>query len=455
MKRPVTLLIALLCIAMLACQPTPKSDIVIGLGARAIQPNEAYVLRDSLVSIPSHWTAEPLALRDGSVIITVDAEISYPNLDKIAIPEVVPEAIDVQVLERLLGLFRDGVKIKLNPQDEDFTARATKSEIEQEIREATELLNIIDNAIGTGKTEEQIVQMRAEQEKHIASLQEAYRTAPDDSEVQYPSCDDLLSLPLMQAELIDAGGKKFGEMQLQACGRDNDDKRQSQFYISADRGKPICSEPITSGADAMCVGNELLGRLGLSDEYVVVSVDEGWAGIWVNLGRYYKGLSYCPLVSPALQWDSSFNLPWHDETLRLCVDRKTEYSDGLTLRAAGWYGRSRPVSDITENAVLFDFSNIQAQALQSLKNNYAWLSAEIKNREIAINRISLGYRRVPIKDTKSRYMLIPVWTFQGVITETLIQDDGSILDPSPRDFPQQVILILSALDGSVLYNYAG
>ena len=436
-----------------ACQPTPKQDIVVGAGNAEVRQKDAYLLADTLATVPGKWQIAPVLFGEGRVSVSIDAEIVYPNIDKIAVPEVAAEAIDVQVLERLMGLFRDGVKIKLYPQDDDLAPKATKQEIVQMMQEVSDALSAADRI--EGKTEEELAYIREDLEAHLSDLQKSYNDAPDASEIQYCSFAELAYLPAVKADLVDTSDKKFGELFLQACGRDEDDKRRSQLYINAERGRAICSEPITMAEDATQVAQEMLAVLALSEVYAIVSVDEGPAGFWVNFGRHYKKLCNSPLVSAEIAWDSSFNLPWQDETMRICLDRKTEESEGITLRAASWYGNSRIVSDITENAVLLPFSEVQEQALQSLKNNYAWLPNDVQSREIMITKISLGYKRVSIKESENRYMLIPVWTFQGSIMDTNVMDDGSVRDPYPHDFPQQVLMVLSAIDASLLYRYAG
>lgn len=454
MKRIIRIFVILCCLGLTACQQSPQNDIVVQKQDAFLQTQEDYLLSDTLSLVPTHWNTEAMLLADGKVEIIFHASVEYPSVDRIAIPEVAAEAIDVHVLESLLTLFRDGVRIKLNPQAGDFSAVQTKQEIEQEMYEVTSQLEELDllSPAADGNMEE-IENARTALIDRFLMLQEAYKTAPDESEVQYPSYEELNALPSVQTELLDAVGETFGEMYIQTCGGDGEDKRQSQFYLSADRGKAISEEPIRTIVDALHIGEALLSQLGLSEQYAVVSANEGPFGFGINFGRVYKGLSYSPLVNAEIQRDRDFNLTWRDERLELILDRETEFSEGRALRAASWYGNSRIVSDIVDNVQLIPFAELQEHALQSFKNQFAWLPGDVHSRRVEIMRVSLGYKRIAMKGTRNRYIMIPVWTFQGSIMDCIYLEDGTIAAPHAATFPEQVILILSALDGSILYYY--
>jgi hypothetical protein len=86
-----------------------------------------------------------------------------------------------------------------------------------------------------------------------------------------------------------------------------------------------------------------------------------------------------------------------------------------------------------------------------MKSSYFWMGEGVVSAEITVTRVSLGYYRVPMKDAQNRYTLIPAWTFEGTRT-TVEQSDGTDgVFVHENDLPNNVLLIVSGVDGSLLY----
>jgi hypothetical protein len=244
-------------------------------------------------------------------------------------------------------------------------------------------------------------------------------------------------------------------MEIDTCAEDKADRRYSQMclYMTRDayNNRPVSDTPLVSVEDAMCVTEELLCQLGLTDYAVVdaaIPQNEYW--LMVFCGRRYKGMSYSPAVDEPLHIMSDYRIEWPDERIQLNFVR-----GNCVIGYADWRGPGRIVRDIDENVPILDFADIQNYAEQALKNNFAWRADDIVSTQIMINKISLGYKRVPMKDSPNRYMLIPAWTFQGTLQNEVKNDFDEGTSFPIAGPPNNAILVLSAIDGSLLYCYSG
>jgi hypothetical protein len=137
-------------------------------------------------------------------------------------------------------------------------------------------------------------------------------------------------------------------------------------------------------------------------------------------------------------------MPWPNEMLLVSFAKQ----EGRT--SVSYVCPSEFVGEIG-SAELLPFSEIQSQFEKNMKASYSWFDESTLSADISVCRISLGYYRVPLKDQVNRYAMIPAWTFEGTrMTETK-SDDGTGTFLSQDDLPNNVLMIISGLDGSLLY----
>ena len=103
------------------------------------------------------------------------------------------------------------------------------------------------------------------------------------------------------------------------------------------------------------------------------------------------------------------------------------------------------------SAELLSFAEIQSQFEKNMKASYSWFDESTLSADISVCRISLGYYRVPLKDQVNRYAMIPAWTFEGTRMMETKSDDSTGTFLSQDDLPNNVLMIISGLDGSLLY----
>lgn len=438
MKR---ILVLLLSLALLACVPTPEEEFIVNKGDTppTVQQGEADdALAEILRTVPAEWN-DTFSFRDGTVSVTVSATVSVPEVSRFPIVEVKPAAVDPQIAARLLYKLIPGGSLRIS----DHGGQAYSVEdVDQWIEEVRQQL---------AHTGEMSFDSDADRDAYIetqnAELERlfAMRGSAVSGTVTSLDAYELIGrYGAMECRVLDANGMECANFMWKPQSADTQDKRESVLHI--DSMTPACGlldHGVQSADEAKTAADALIEEIGLSGRYACVSVMDGHNTVRCYYAPQYQGIASSSFAETAINV-KSYSAPWPNEMLLICFymgDGRTTVSFVCPSETVGELG----------SAALLPFPDIQAQFAKSMKASYAWLDESTVSAEITVSRISLGYYRVPMKDHPNRYEMIPAWTFEGSRTTREKSDGGAETFESANDLPNNVLMILSGIDGSLLY----
>ncbi len=433
------LIVLLVVLLLVACQPTPEQEVVINkadpqMSAAETDPKIA----ETLAAVPKGWQAS-FSLRDGTVNVQVDAAIETPDIDRFPIVEVVPAPIDPQIAAQLLYKLIPGGAIRIS----DHGGQAYSLEdIDQWIEEVkNQIEHTSEMTFDSVEERDAYINM---QDAELERLFDLRKTAESGKVEMLKDYELLGKYGAMECRILDADSRECANFMWKPQSADEQDKRESILHI--DSLTPTCGlldHGVESPEEARTAADKLIREIGLSDRYVCVSVEDRGSNIVCCYGVQYGGIASSPLTETIIDV-GSYRAPWSNEALTVCLNKhegRTSVSLACPSTIAGEIG----------NANLLPFSEIQTQFEQNMKAAYSWLDEGTLSAAITVDRITLGYYRVPQKDCPDRYMLIPAWTFLGTRTTEEPSDTGSGTYLCENDLPNRVLMILSGLDGSLLY----
>ena len=439
MKR--IIILCLICTLLLACVPTPEEEYVVNKGDKPPTVRQGEMddqIQGILNAVPAEWN-DTFSFRDGTVSVTVSAKISVPEVLRFPIVEVKPAAIDPQIAAKLLYKLIPGGSLRIS----DHGGQAYSVEdVDQWIEEVKQMLS---------HTSEMSFDSDADRDAYIDTqnaelerLFEMRQSAVSGTVTSLDAYELIGRYGAMECHVLDANGLECANFMWKPQSGDTQDKRESVLHIGSIT--PACGlldHGVQSAEEAKLTADTLIEGIGLSDRYACVSVMDGHNTVRCYYAPAYNGIASSPFTETAID-ANAYGAPWPNEMLLVCFYKW----DGRTT--VSYVCPSEIVSELG-NAALLPFSDIQAQFEKSMKATYSWLDESTISAEIAVNRISLGYFRIPMKDHPNRYTLIPVWTFEGSRTTREKADGGAEPFDNANDLPNNVLMILSGIDGSLLY----
>lgn len=449
--RKVFIIALAVCILLSACQPTPEEEAVIdngsALAADAVSGMDTdFDLTAMLEAVPERWNAE-LSMRDGLVNIKIGADIDFPEVSAIPIVRVTPASFELEKLEAVVALLGgEGAYLAMPPQNSEGYALPAPEDYEKWIADITATLQKFAKEYD-GSYPEEIAAHVAELEAERKRLTEALAAYDGEEARKVEDYESLSGTFQFEAYIMDENGDRMMKIQVGLRGRPQDDVRECVIYASK-QSAPVVDEPIGSLEDAVEAGARVLEALGIAGNYSLSSIAGGEEAYDLSYGRAYKGIAYSPLVNKRIVFESEYSPAWVDERLRFGF---TTGSDRLNY--FHWWGYGHTGEELSANAELCGFDEIQAACEKHLTSVFSWRPEEIATTDIEIDRISLGYMRVKLQNATGGYAMIPAWTFQGRITNTYRDGFGYIPDlPAKELLADNVVLVLSALDGGLIYS---
>ena len=126
-----------------------------------------------------------------------------------------------------------------------------------------------------------------------------------------------------------------------------------------------------------------------------------------------------------------------------------------------WYGPSQITETLTNNVELLSFDKIQHIFRQHIVIQEIWHNDEnIKSTSINIDNIKLGMMRIKSPDSKTGYLLVPVWDFFGNSAMTFKDSSGreALLNKNEELILNEYgysFLTINAIDGSIIDRSLG
>ena len=425
--RLLWLILSTLCLLM-ACQPTPEAEPVIGRGQTPVfeTANGAYPA-ETLPAERLQYTKD----RNGLKLI-VDAEVVLPDTAQYAIAEVTKRSFQREDFEQMLRT--------LVPNAGTLYSRLMDSR--QELMTWIVALEEENNE---------------ENEPLLAQLRKQMEQAPDGTQAVLQDVfqwDQAVAGKRFYAYGKDAADVPYSVSGIPAgCAFSYSRNArltplpQFAYEESEPRYRWFQAEPAIAEQDAREIAEELLDRMGIGDMALAESwrmcafapysigapVSNGW---WFIFTRTCHGLpSY--YVDGAELWDTgelpAAGAPWEKELLFLTVDQNGVLS-------FDWRGAGRQTGIVSENAALLPFEEILERVEKQLMYRHLPYAAEHAGVELHIHTIRLGTALVNLADTQDTGWSIPAWDICYDLCEQV--DQGQVSDPH--------VLTLNALDGSYI-----
>ena len=436
----------LICSLSISCQQTPNTVSVVGKDnlEKVFSESASFDLQSTLDSVPANWK-ETIALPSSNSNIVIDAPVKFPIVAHIPAFEVSAEAVDLDALKWFVEHVAESGYVAIPALDSSGRAQYSKEEIQSDMEGVSARIKNVDINHPEFSEEERALYI-ASQQTELGELQKQYSLASDDKPIRVSSYDQLRDYKLsIDSYIYDNAGSRIATLNINAGG-DQSNLRASGFTITRIKSSfAISKGTIKTVKQATEAATEIIKSIGYDDIYSVVGTNVGEYGISVYFGRKYGQISYSESVNTESIYSNDYQYQWPEEKLRISFTR-----DAQEIRFVSWFGRSKIVRTINENVQIMPFSELQKIIRPTLREVFSWKD-ESSERSIVITQINLGYKRIPIQNSDDQYMVIPVWTLSGEIEDTAVVNGEKVI--TKQDVPDNAILVVSAIDGSLIYAY--
>lgn len=470
MKKGILICIIMVsCCLIVACQPTPEEEIIIGKGNSDLidkinESTNSPITSDS-TNNTDRWK-DNFVSNDGLVKFIVDAEINLPDVNQYPVLRVEPTDFTADQIETAAKVLFDGAQIY------NGSNVYTKSMINEIIIEKEQKLSYYQANNNDGGFDYIIDEI----ENSIEYYNNLYQTAPDELPKNPPvydfNEDGMINL------YTDMDGHDIRYISVSDLGR------YSKLEYTTDREYTIIDEPVEIGttissdinfSDAktiadqylhdmginymdlsfMCIGKRLVSDI-TSDEYVYESYDDDQSGepnynnsvepcYVFYYTRSIKGVlttyvnKHNGTSTYGTDGDQIYREPWEQEYIEIFIDK-----DGISCLT--WHCPTTIIGFESENVPILSIE----EAKESAKRNMEIIYNEfIPIKDISVNmyitNIKLGMTRIAVEGEEKSYIFIPTWDFFGYFEYT---------KPSGTQFVSEkmayTLLTINAIDGSII-----
>jgi len=472
---------------VIGCQPTPAEDAVqqkkdhqlLEVGRK--ETDDQRLLREQ-VEAPVIYSNE-INGANGAFQIRIDADVDIPNETKIPIVQVEPVDLNQEQVSSFYQYFCGDLEMYSRPLNGNMTKTAIESRIRYLMQEISELEE-------AGKENDPYTE---ECRSDLAYYQSIYPDAPEtDSSVR---CDGKLQriteyspishkpvtsyTALVAQESDDVYQSKGYVIQFSVRnrndlehaiqvdgqwfmkksealltyfdGRNSAFGEQSEHYRIGNLDEPV---PLSiSPREALERTQGFLHEIGMDNQFVVDSITlyhnpgtnpnlHNWEeySYRIRLTRSIQGI---PCAYSSLPVISEYGESWQYEQMLLFMD-----NDGIFL--FHWFGPIRVTETLLSQVELLPFSEImklfEAYIRQSLlpEAESDIMAHNLTYQKYTIDRITLSLQRVQIADNYNQAMLVPVWSFYGVLDEQTPYETRT-----DWELPNSLVTI-NAIDGTII-----
>ena len=437
MKRIIC--IVLLCMLLLACQPTPGEEAVKNRTDGALEQAIVATAAPSYVyEAPSRWE-ETFMARSREVRVSADVEV--PTAERFPVTTIKQHTLTTSdVVSFLQGVCAGDWVIRENEY--------SREELTEDLKHAAKGSYMgIDETTG-----EQIWQPNEEEMKRIQSLIEQ---APLEDRFE-PLTAENLSFPIKTIPIKDSAGttwylfaKNSTANNRVTLRRHRDGVIQTENVVQ--QGEATPGEPphalehiVIAKEDAIRTGDALIEVLGLKNfkvaeaqkaremqSYTYAVYGEGW---WLTYVNTLDGTVPCfygdygnPDYLSFTQVEATYAPPWRQECVQIFVTEEG-------IRFIGWVYPKETVMTASENVQLLPFSDIQ----KSVKKLLEYGTGGFEGSPILINRMVLTTSIAQIPNQGDEAFYVPTW----VIFLTTEEEAGLFFDAD--------VLLINAVDGTLI-----
>lgn len=452
-KTIIYILCIIVAINLIACQSTPERKAVVKKNGTLERKVEESAAPEQKYDAPSMYK-NSFSNDKNSLKIAVDAMISIPQTTefpvyKLSIGPFSQEKTDI-LLKMLLG---DNAIYEL-PK-----GTRSKSEIEADLIHMKQLYSEVQRGVyGEIPDTTTYTDRIKELEKELTEAPDINERAQSDGRLENNEFGTKIHV---ESNLGKAAPATF------KIDNDNDSKSYSCFFQNgneyfADGGEnEQIDELAMTPESAMNSAASLLKENGFNDlyplftrigsAYTTAVADADAKGYVVFCGRivnnipvtYNEAANSDEMSAGAESNPNTYSPAISGERLLLTYD-----DSGLT--SFRWENPVE-IEMMNSNVQLENFDNMLQTFQQAMINKYSWIGdpdrpeGTIKEADISITKINLGYARTPVKNSPGEYMLVPAWDFFGNYTYKYEDKEDSSLFLPHRSF-----MTINAVDRSII-----
>ncbi|MEN6419855.1 MAG: DUF6034 family protein [Clostridiaceae bacterium] len=467
-KITCVLLAALLLPALIACQKTPESPIVVGKNAEILiekataTDSAAPVManEDRITGAPESYQAE-LKNTQGNLLIHVNAKVEVPVTAAMSVMRIYPRAFTTEDVKTLYSAFcADAVSIGPAPvMTKAFQLRSYQGYLDMQ------KANVYPDMQYDSMEEFNAA---------IVTMMEGLNAFPD----AFTPAEPVFSFD--SRGMASCYAARGSEMASQIMVRQADGLSTASYYrdvlernvvdgLRADAAENDAltrdlryAAPTTSLDTARAIAQDAVAAMGLQ-EYGLAAERKTclWDATSSIPADTLKGayefvftptVGGCPITFANGEANtqnaevSRYDKAWFFEKVRVFVD-----SDGLNSFV--WDAPYERMETITENASLLPYAQIQSIFERMMPIVFSHYNAAdlAATCSVSINRITLGYMRIKEQNVEGSGLIVPVWDFFGSYFRS---DDPAGTSLRGSDGFESVLTI-NAIDGSIIDRASG
>lgn len=442
MKKILCVLLALLCITLTACQPTPDNEVVVNKGDKKAENAVLNSSTEEIVPLvcPERWT-EAVEIHDAMSLI-IDAPVEVGEGDKHPVYTIQRRSMDAQfALNVVTAMFPDAESLRVEALSYDELLEdlqvAERGYLEEYDEEGNPVYVPYDG-----------------QEEQIASLKEQLaQTNPESTYVEltaenFTPVDGSCVVKRKDGSLVylfcvNETASFFWCHMGRLC---NIQKENWVMQLQEEEGKPV--EELTvaiSQEEAVKMAEEVLSRMGISNVSLSNAIraqcmetrDTSSNGWHLEYGIVTEGTRGCSIRYYSQNGvfavtEDAYSMPWDPTSIEIYV---TENG----VQSLSYNNLYDIVSVANEDVQLLSFEEIQERVRTLFRQGLMWTKGRnTGNSEVYITKIILTTGIMQLADNLEEALLVPAWAI-------FYTTDGDM-----KDYIDQSLLLLNALDGSIM-----
>lgn len=449
-----------LVLSLTGCKPTPKRPPVVGKGDGKLEEkiNESGDTKgNSSLNLPQNIKHD---FKSGKLTVNIDAKAEPLNVSKLPVVKVAPVKFNQEQTDQIVKTLMQKKTI-YKP-----SSVRTKAQMEEELVSMRGMLSKQQSNKNANARVTQKIKIAIEQlEKDIPNAPETVEKEPSDGKLK--TNEEGAQELTVTANL---GKKKDANLYVYSSKSGkassvwftNEDKDFTYFSKQSNLDKQPRGVNMTKEeAEALAVktiqdiGCDLklsAVRLGTADGPAITEEDPPQAYIF-SFTREAAGVPTVyerndgTMVDAPDGKDAQYFEPYPYERAYVIIDNSG-------IAELQWVSPMKVMENISDNVQILPFDEVldifnkQFFIRNALKNN----DTEIKQATFKVDRVTLGYIRVPLKDKPNEYMLVPVWDFFGT-KETEFNDSNK--EKEIYNSLDESFLTINAIDGSIIDRSKG
>lgn len=443
-KKLLTFLVVLL-IVCIACQPTPDNEVIVNKGDKKAEEVIFHSKEGEVMAFvcPDAWKEEGEVHK--TMTLHVDAQIETGEGDRHPVYTIRRRKLDEQTVEDVIhAVFPDADASRVEEQSyEELLAELEAiqkgvfegydeegNEIRTPYEDESDRMEEIRNKMEKTPTESTFVELNADSivfedgYTHLTLHRQNESLCYVSAINNYGGwlwCHTGADCNIQKENWVQQGDAIEGEAPHTLENVTISQKEAEQYALALFERLGMTHMQLSTAVKARCVNGSEVTSEGWQLEYGPAT--EGTHGCSM---RYYSACTAFARLEPAVAAD------WKSESIELYV---TENG----VESFSWSNMYSIVNTANENVQLLPFEEIQKRIRDAMRAGFSWTeNSNTGNNEVYITKIILTTGIMQIANNQEEALLVPAWAI-------FYTTDGDM-----KDYIDQSLLLLNALDGSIM-----